>query len=99
MTGTSTPSKGMDQLVEDLRDEKIRNSIGPSLALLAPGDWAGFIGWGKAHGYVYSAQDIQAELARVLSPKAIEQLAQNPVLKGWMGDSLTKFIAAGGASH
>jgi hypothetical protein len=97
MSSTETLPNDMDQFIDDFRDDEIRERLGRSLVLLAPGDWGGFIRFAAEHGYVFTAEEIDAAFRRI--PQGMARLAEHPVLKGWAGDSLSRYITARGQSR
>jgi hypothetical protein len=88
----SKPTNRFADLIEDFRDDGIRNALGPSFAILVPGNWKGLIAWAGKHGYTFDAADIQAHYAR--TPKLAAVIAATPQLNGWNPDSLAGFLAA-----
>jgi hypothetical protein len=92
----STPTNRFADLIEDFRDDAIRNALGPSFAMLVPGNWTGLIAWAGKHGYSFNAADIHAHYAR--TPKLAAIIAATPQLNGWNLDSLMGFLRAGQAA-
>jgi hypothetical protein len=88
----SKPTNRFADLIEDFRDDHIRNALGPSFAMLVPGNWKGLIAWAGKHGYSFNAADIHAHY--VVSPALAAIIAATPQLNGWGLDSLTGFLGA-----
>jgi hypothetical protein len=88
--GTNNPSPGtLANLLDDFADRTIRDSLGPSLALITPGHWGRFIRWGAAHGYVFTADDIRVEFGN--RPGLLRAFAQSSWLQAWNLESLSAF--------
>jgi hypothetical protein len=93
----STPTNRFADLIDDFRREDIRNKLGPSFAMLVPGNWAGLIAWAGKHGYHFNAADIHDRYTA--SPDLASIVARTPQLKGWNVDALEGFLAAGKAAE
>lgn len=88
----STQSNQFAALIEDFHDDAVRNSLGPALALISPGNWDGLIEWGAAHGYRFDAHTIHDQYR--LQPTLSRLMVTHPVLRHWSPASLERYIDA-----
>jgi hypothetical protein len=73
--------KDFNDLVQDFRNQATRDQLGPALALIAPGDFQGFIAWGAENGYTLTLADVQKGLA---DEKLAQAFQRSDVLRGWI---------------
>lgn len=77
-------AKNFNDLVQDFKNQAIRDQLGPSLSLIAPGDFQGFISWGAENGYTLTLADVQQGLA---DEKLAQAFQRSDILRGWITQS------------
>ncbi|MCE0915819.1 MULTISPECIES: hypothetical protein [unclassified Pseudomonas] len=81
-------SDALNSFVRKLQDPAFFAKVGPSFALLAPGDWHGLLRWSEALGYSFTLAELHALCLD--NPQILEPLAGSEHLRNWSQVSLTQ---------
>ncbi len=87
-----TENTPLNRFAKGLQDPAFFAEVGPSFALLKPGDWQGFLRWAAALGYVFTLQALHT-LCRD-NPQILGQMEKSESLSGWNLESLQRAAQA-----
>lgn len=76
----------LEKFIAALKDQSYFEQVGPAFALIEPGNWHGFVQWGKECGYQLTLKDFMGYVEK--HPHIFDNIPADSRLSGWSVSSL-----------